>query len=225
MRRPRGKGSKTVTMKSLNKAVSNLILKKAEPKHKNADFGKSELYHNLMSVTKLNDVSTMPVQGTGDSQRVGDNINLGAFYIRMLCGQKIDRPNVTWRFIVAKLPKGTPVSYSTIFDNITGNVLLDSINKDKVKVLKSLVLKKYGLSPTAFSGSGANLTWNAKETTFPVKLWVPYRKLYKFMADAGTEHTDDDIYLLTFVYDAYGSLVTDNIAYAQITSTIYYKDP
>lgn len=209
-------------MKSLTKAVNSIVLKKAESKHKHSDFGKTEIYHNQMTIQKLNDTSTMPSQGTGDSQRIGDQINVGAFYIRLLCGQKYDRPNVTWHFYIMKAPKGSPVSYATFFDNVTGNVLLDSPNKDKVQVLKSLKYKKFLGNTSILDPGGPHLN---REITFPIKLWQPYRRILKFQADGGLEHTDGDIYLITFAYDAYGTLVTDNIAYTQMTSTIYYKDP
>lgn len=206
-------------MKNLTKAVNKIVLKKAESKHRHSDFGKTELYHNSMSVKKLNDPTTMPTQGTGDNQRIGDSINLGAFYIRMLCGQKLDRHNVTWKFYVLKVPKDAAVSYATFFDAVTANVLLDSPNKDKVKVLYAKTIKKI-ISPDLSGVGGAD-----KELTFPHTIWLPYRKLLKFQADAGIVHNDSDIYLVTFVYDSYGTLTTDNIAYHQMTSTMYYKDP
>lgn len=216
----RGRKAKPLyNMKSLTKAVSRVVLKKAESKHKHSDFGKTELYHNTMSVLKINDTSTMPTQGTSDSQRVGDNINLGAFYLRLLCGQKLDRHNVNWKFYILKVPKDASVSYTTFFDSVTGNSMLDSPNKDKVKVLYAKTIKKL-ISPDLSGVGGAD-----KELTFTHKIWLPYRRLLKFQADAGTVHDDGDIYLVTFVYDAYGSLFTDNIAYHQMTSTIYYKDP
>lgn len=216
------KKASPATYTGVKKLVNQMIMKKSESKHKNSDFGKNELNHNSMSVLKINDTSTMPTQGTGDGQRIGDQINMGAFFIRMLCGQKKDRPNVTWKFYVIKVPKGTPVSYSTFFDATTNNVLLDSPNKDKVQVLKALTYKRYLGTTSILDPGGPHVT---REVTFPIKLWVPYKRLLRFQADGGVEHTDGDIYLLTFVYDAYGTLVTDNIGYNQVTSTLYYKDP
>lgn len=32
-------------------------------------------------------------------------------------------------------------------------------------------------------------------------------------------------YMYIFAYDAFGTLLTDNIAYAQTYTTLYYKDP
>lgn len=206
-------------MKSLTRAVSKVVLKKAESKHKHSDFGKTELYHNQMSSLKINDTSTMPTQGVADSQRVGDKINVGGFYIRMLCGQKLDRHNVNWKFYILKVPKDTAVSYATFFDSITGNVLLDSPNKDKVKVLYAKNIKKL-ISPDLSGVGGAD-----KELTFTHRIWLPYKRLLSFQSDGATVHTDGDLYLVSFVYDAYGSLTSDNIAYIQMTSTIYYKDP
>lgn len=214
------KNSRPVTTTALKKIVSKMIYKKAESKHRHADFGKIELYHNLMTIQKINDTSCMPSQGTGDLQRIGDQINVSGFYIRILCGQKNDRPNVTWRFLIVKVPKDTSASYNTFFDNVTGNVLLDSVNKDKVQVLKSFTYKKYLGNQSLVMGTPHVL----REITFPIKLWVPYKRTYKFQTDSSITHTDGDIYLLSFAYDAYGTLTTDNIAYIQTTTTMYYKD-
>lgn len=218
------KKSAPATLTGVKKLVNKMILKKAESKFKHADFGKIELYHNNMSVSQINEhASCMPTQGTGDSQRVGDNINVGGFYIRMLCGQKADRPNCVWKFYVLKVPKGTAVSYSTFFDAITNNVLLDTPNKDKVSVLKTLTMKP--AKSTMFLANYGSSSGNNKEFTFPVKIWLPYRRVYKFQSDGGTPHNDGDLYLIKLVYDAYGTLTTDNIAYVQLISTVYYKDP
>lgn len=208
-----------ITYTGVKKLIDNRILRKAETKNYYYNFGKTELYHNTVFFQILNDYGQMPSQGTGDTQRIGDNVNIQSMYLRILCGQKKDRPNVTWRFFVVKVPKASTMSYATIFLNVTGNALLDTINRDKCKVLKSFTLKPNMTAPTIVDAT------TTKEFTFPVKFYVPYKKLYRFQTDGGLTHNDDDIYFMCVCYDAYGSLVTDNICYIQLTNTIYFKDP
>lgn len=215
------KNTRPSSYSTVKKIVSKMIMKKAENKFRHVDLGQAQMYHNTLLSIKINDTNAMPSQGTSDNQRIGDTINVGAFYIRILCGQKSDRPNVTWRFTVIKIPKAAVVSYGTFFDNVTGNCLLDSINKDKCKVLKSFTYKKYLGNTSLVLGS----PHVQREITFPIKLWVPYKRVYRFQDDAGTQHGDGDIYVLIQAYDAQGTLTTDNIAYAVTTSTMYYKDP
>ena len=215
----RTRKSTTVNEKSIKRVVSKMIMKKAEPKHKNIDHGKTELYHNSIGTLHLNKDAAMPSQGTADNQRVGDRINAGGFMIRMLCGQKNDRPNCTWKFWVIKTPKGSALGYANLFENITSNTMIDPINKDNCTILKQITIKK-SLNLLGHS------SWDeARECTFPIKMWIPYRKLTKFLTAASTNHSDGDIHLLYVCYDAFGTLQTDNIAYVDVSSTIYYKDP
>lgn len=218
------KKSAPVTMSGVKKLIKNQILKTAESKFVNVTFGKTELYHNTLHGALINDTTCMPSQGLGDGYRIGDEIQVGGFYLRMLCGQKYDRPNCTWKHFVIKVPKGASVTYATIFDNTIGNVLLDNVNKDKAQVLYQKVSKPRTGSLLVDNGD-SNYALQSKEFTFPLKIWIPYRKIYKFQADAGTAHTDGDIYLITLVYDAYGTLQSDNLAYQQLTTTMYFKDP
>jgi len=215
----RVKRSATINNSNLQKVVSKMIMRKVEPKHKNFDHGKTESYHNLINTVHLNKDACMPSQGTQDQQRVGDRINVGAFMVRMLCGQKADRPNITWKFWVVRIPRSESVGYSSLFENLSGNAMLDPINKDYCKVLKTLTIN------SKYSVGSQNSTTYSDEYTFPVKLYIPYKKLIKFNSNASTDHNDHDIYLVWHTFDAFGTLTTDNIAYGDITSTIYYKDP
>lgn len=211
-----------ITNAGVKKLITGMIFKKAEPKQVDLSFGKTELYHNTFNSFLINQPNTMPGNGGNDSQRIGDQINVSGFYLRLLCGQKATRPNCTWKFFIIQVPKGGSVAYNTVFDNVSGNVLLDNINKDKVKVLKQFTLKKAVPQTNLHVDDVLHYT---REMTFPVKIWIPHKKLYKFDINNGTTHNNNDIYLITMVYDAYGTLTTDNIAYQQLVSTMYYKDP
>ena len=135
----------------------------------------------------------------------------------MLVGQKVDRPNITFKYWVVKVPKGSSYAYGTFFKNNTGNVLLDDINEDYAKTITSGVWKPY---------KGDLSSTNTKEFTFTKKLWIPYKKLLKFgPGDGVITHNDDDIYFMLAPYDAYGTLQTDNIAYVSMFSEVYYRDP
>lgn len=191
-------------------------MKKAEPKHKNYSFGITQLYHNVFASFQLNNGSALPAQGDGDDQRIGDQINVSGMWVRGILGQKADRPNVTFKYYVMSVPKGSAYNYNNWFENVISNLLLDSPNKDFVKVLTSGTMKPH-------DGSMDNAT---DEYVYPWKIWIPYRKLVKFGPGNGvTTQNDNDIYLLLGCFDAYGTLITDNIAYSQLALTTYYKDP
>lgn len=208
-----------VARRRLVRTIKAVTKRVAEPKQFNINMGKSELEHNTLKTFQLNkgDATAMPGQGVQENQRVGDQIYVKGWSLRMLLGQKADRPNVTFRYWVMSVPKGSAYSYATFFQAVTNNVLLDHANTDFVKVIQSGVWRP---NEAGLAGTGGD------EYTFVKKLWVPYKKLYKFgPADAALTHNDNDIWFLIAPYDAYGSIGTDNIAYIQILTTLYYCDP
>lgn len=209
-----------MSSKSVAKIAKRVIMSTAESKvfHKNA--GKIELNHNNVASYNLVQASTLPSQGDGDMERIGDEINTTGFKIRLLIGQKNDRPNVNFKVWVVTAPKGVGYSYANFFRNVTGNVLLDSINTDYCTVLYSDTFKPYDGALTAPGGV-------VREMTFTKQIWVPYKRVMKFgPADGATTMTNfPEIYFLIAPYDAYGTLGSDNIAYYQAMFSLHYKDP
>jgi len=213
MRRP-SKYS-TARMQTL---IRRTVLRVAEPKSVRHAAAKVELYHNSMSyVLHLNDSDGMPTQGTADTMRVGDEIMVSSFKVRSLIGQKTDRPNVTFVWYLIEAPKGLSPTYANLFHVVTGNVLLDEPNTDSCKVLKRGKMRP---NEAGLAGTGGD------EYTFS-KVWhFTYKRKYKFgPANATTAHNQPELYLIIMAYDAYGSLVTDNIAYIQSLKETFYKDP
>lgn len=211
---PRKRRALTAKMYQVAKRV---VMKRAEPKSKIQLGGKTEVYHNTVYQWLLNDYTNMPVMGAAQNQRVGDQINISGWKLRMVLGQKSTRANVTWKFWIVKVPKGSTYNYNDWFRNIVSNVLLDPINTDYVKVLKSWTWKPY----TGYIHGGT-----AAEITYPYMSWIPYRKQLKFgPSDNSTSHNDDDVYLMGAAYDAWGTLLTDNIGYVGLSTVMHYRDP
>jgi hypothetical protein len=200
-------------------------MKKLEPKEHRVAYDKREMFHNsfynptlsIGMVQQLNAAVNMPAQGVKDNERVGDQINVSRWTLKLLIGQKSDRPNVTFRYLVVSVPKGSPITYGNWFIATTSNVLLDDPNRDFVKVIKSGIWRP---NEAGLSGSGGD------EYTFTKQLYVPYKKTVKFGPDdAARTHNDNDVYFILMAYDAFGSIQSDNIAYAQMASCLHYKDP
>lgn len=214
------------TRRRLVSLIKRTVLRKVETKEKFVDCGKTEIYHNCFYsgtpintgfVWPMNASTVMPTQGVTDSQRVGDEIDMTSFTIKLLLGQKADRPNVNWRYLVVSVPKGSPITYANWFSNVTNNVLLDDPNRDFVKILKQGVWRP---NEAGLVGGAAD------EYTFAKRLYVPYKKHLKFGPGSGAiTHNDDDLYFVLMAYDAFGSLITDNIGYVQASTTMFYRDP
>lgn len=215
------------TRKKLVKLIKKVAIKTSEPKHVSFDHGKVELYHNSGSITGRTlpvpreplVASCMPAVGTLDIQRVGDQIYSSGLALHFLFGQKQDRMNVTFRIVVLRVtPDEKPASLNDLIENTTGNILLDAVNTDRGKVVYQKFIKK-NISPQLEAAG------QQRELTFPHKVWIPYRRLIKFPGNAGTSFAGDKIYVYVFAYDAYGTLIEDNIAYYQMWSKFYYRDP
>jgi hypothetical protein len=208
------------------KRVKRVVMKTSEIKKAPVTWSKIELNHNSMpysSLLHLNQNALMSAVGAGQAQRIGDRINTIGWRIRMLIGQKGDRPNVNFRWVCFSVPKGNigPVTgaglpYASIFETVTNNTMLDEVNKDICRVLGQGWMRP--------NQAGLTATGN-DEFTFTKRLYISHKKLYKFgPADGALSHNQHDVFFTVLAYDAFGSLTTDNIAYYQTFSEIHYKD-
>jgi len=175
------------------------------------------IYHQGPILENIFRTSAMPVQGITDYQRIGDRMNITKIEFRWVLGQATDRPNVNWRWWVIKVPKGTVYTYGAFFNNITGNVMLDDVNKDCCTILKQ---GKFQISRGSINVNGTD------ELTTTKKISIPFKKAVKFgPGDAATTTNLDDYYFMWAAYDAYGTLTTDKLGYYLGVQTIYYRDP
>lgn len=210
------------SMTQTKKLIKNIVLKTSESKYKSMSIGKVELYHNVLNNLSKSFVDTFPAQGDTDASRDGDEIYIQGWKLRLMFGQKADRPNVTFRCFVVKYQNqlsGLATTYGNFFHNITGNGLLDPVQYKRFNILKSFIIKS--------SGTSMEVGETAKEYVKTKSLWVPLKRKLKFADDTSTTavNINQDISLIVLAYDAYGSLITDNIGYVQGSVTLYYKDP
>jgi len=229
------KARKTYRKKSAPKSNTKLValikktvLKTAETKNVPNDGGKIELYHNsgspasgriLPTPYALDGPNQQPAQGISDVQRIGDKIVMRGIKVRLLLGQKLDRMNVTFKILVVRVNSDqVPTTVSDLFDNQTGNIMLDSVNTDRVKVVYHKTIKK-NISPQL------DVVGGAKELTHFHKFYIRAQRNISYSANTGKDFSGAKHYLYVFSYDAYGTLVQDNLAYVQLYSNLYYKDP
>lgn len=198
----------------LTTLIRRVVSRTAESKVVDRAVPKTEMYHNSSHYFIVNDTSGYPIQGTAGTQRIGDEIYVKGFKVRLLFGQKSDRPNVSFRIVIGHANKAWTWNYSSFMRNVTGNVLLDPPNPDVFKVIKT-----YTLRPNE---AGLNATGN-DEYTFTHSAWIPYNKKIRF--PVGNQDADgDNLFFVIFPYDAYGTLTSDNIAYYQAACSCHYKD-
>jgi len=219
--------NRLASRRNISKIARQVVLSTAESKNKTGNHGKTEVYHNsLATLAHLNlpSATFMPQQGDGDDGRAGDSIIMRGFKVRCLFGQKANRPNLTWRVLIVAQRLGTGfLTYNMLFENKIGNGLLDQVNKDRVTVLMQKYMKPAipMSSHTVMPGAEEY----GQEYTFSRRFWIPRKKIYKFETDGGSQHNDRDIVMYCIPYDAFGTLVTDNVGYVQTWVDVCYKDP
>lgn len=195
-------------------------MKNSETKIKDLNVGKVEMYHNVPQLLELNQSGALPSRGTGIADRIGDSVRKVGTRHSMLIGGKADRTNVSYRLTYITYPRDATYSYSSFFINKTGNALLDRMNTDLVKIIKTIYIKPQ--KSTLFAG---NLTDQGKrEYTIAKKVWLPSKSILKFPDGTTSEASNRKFGVLITAYDAYGTLETDNIAYMEHLITNYFKD-
>ena len=118
-RRKRPYRRKSFLSRNVSRIARQVVLRAAESKSKTIAHGKTELYHNNMSLNlHLNTASHMPAQGDGSNGRNGDSIISKGYKIRMAITNKGDRPNVTYRLLVFAARAGITNTYGNVFENI-----------------------------------------------------------------------------------------------------------
>lgn len=221
------KQQKSGFVRNVTRIATRVLNKKTETKYVHYSTGSVTLNQNTFDVFHLNSTNLMPARGDGDQDRDGDQIFTGSYYIRGLFKQNINRPNVTYRFVVCEAPADYTYTYSSAFHNVTNNVLLDVINKNQLKVLYTKTWKPVRSGFFAGTGLSTNDPGSASsggaEMTFPLKIFQKYKRKVTF--PTGTkDHTGRKLLLLVGCFDNF--LTTDNTALGTFTLNIshYYKD-
>jgi len=88
-------------------------------------------YQTLLATTQ----GITDPQSTNTLCRIGDQINLKSISIRMMLELNERYSDVSFRILVIKSAKGDTVDTNTVFCNLSGNKMLDRINKERYTIL------------------------------------------------------------------------------------------
>lgn len=184
----------------------------------------SQLYHNKpVYVAKflgdiqqgVQDGDTNTTGGTGiKTIRVGDQIRLKNVNVRFWLSNKLDRPNCIYKLILFWYPIGIPPSDALIYKTQT-NKLLDRYNTDNIKIIDQVIVK---------STNNYAVDANNHEHSYLATLNKSYKNKKIQYDNNGQQPKGWDIGMAVVVYDAYGTLQTDNIASFAYQSLITFQD-
>lgn len=178
-------------------AVSKQTQKYIETKRSNVNSTDNiTIAHNSFVYCDSNVLITTP--GTSDpntgnqSNRIGDEINLKGVAMKFMLENNHRFSDVTFRILVVRSAKGDVPTSATLFNGLSGNKMMDTINTERYSIVHSKYVKvKQGNSGSdgtlaaSYVGSGlfdgdAGLTQSA--STRIVQFYIPG---YKFVGKKG----------------------------------------
>lgn len=238
------------------RAVSKYINKHAETKVSNqSPTDGQEIFHNNFITLSSTLLATSqgvedPVIGTSNN-RIGDEITLRGLSIRTMLEINERYSDVTFRIFVVKSAKGDTPTRATLFNGLSGNKMLDTINKERYTILASKIIKLKQAPQTVTSTTGttsevsllgnnagieypANADWRAtlSRATKIVKMWIPGYKLANSKNSImryehqSTQPKFYDYHLLCYAYSNY-TTAQDVWYVARMNDTViqlYFKD-
>lgn len=186
----------------VRRAVAKSINKNIETKtacYSTTD-GNQLSHNNFISMT-TNILAT--TQGTNDpitsnqNCRIGDIINLKGVSIKFMVELNERYSDATFRLLVIKASKGDTPTRATLYNGLSGNKMLDTINTERYTILfqKYFKLKAPNMVPTSTTGTTAEVSdgiTNAgieytqtanmaalSRATRIVKVWIPGKRFVK----------------------------------------------
>lgn len=210
--------------KSMLAMARSAVLKSCETKYVSSGSENVQLYHNGGGAFSWVSLSNLLATTQGNTQitRVGDEVYPVGLSMRLWLSNKSDRPNVSYRvYIVAVPPDQTSTSPTGFFKGVSGNKMVDYIDTDRYNVLYHKIL-----GPLSGDYSLESAATN-KEHSRLLKIWLPIKGKVVYNIDGGNlpKYQKHILSFGVIAYDAFGSIVTDNIASYAVAYRFYFKDP
>ncbi len=204
--------------RSVRKLARGQVMKLAETKTVGKQQENVQLFHNKpLYIANL--LATQ--QGTEDpndlanaNARVGDSIRLTNCNIKFWLSNKLDRPNCMYRLIMFWYDTPTALADAVVFFTQT-NKMLDRPNNESI----SIIDQKYIFSGPMYL-NGTEKFERSQLATLKGN-WKGRRVTYD---EGGSLPKKRSIGVCVAVYDAYGTLQTDNIASLAFNYNINFKD-
>lgn len=236
-----GKYSRRAGARSFQSRVNRVLMKKTETKFFDIGVQDNQLYHNLGWGTALippTVVTSIPtwfnpwiniLQGSSRFNRIGDDILPRGMKVNLFLANKDDRPNTSYRIIVARIPKlYNGVITTASFDpfqapnqGLCGNTHM--LLPDHDKGVKFLYDRIHYMRTQQWTGGNAG--WNSKELTKTVRLWIRRKKTNKIKYDTtSTMIVNNPVAIYVLPYEQYSTLTTDRVASLTGFMRMYYKD-
>jgi len=219
-------------------------------------FDGTQIPHNNFVTLSGNLLATK--NGTQDNSdglgnRIGDKINLKGVSIKFMCELNERYSDVTFRMMVVRSAKDDPPTRFTMFNGVSGNKMIDTLNRERYTFLFTKTFKIKSNAPTAamdgttsnndeitLAGVGGSGIYNANGSANPaassrytkiIKTWIPGTKfsrsgVIQYEADGSQQVKFFDYHLVLYAYSNY-STNQDVWNVARLNDAViqmYYKD-
>ena len=219
-RKRKNKGLTKTQARSVKKIAKSVAMSIPEKKVFGFQEENIQLYHNKPDYTQS---FLSCKQGTADDNsltanrlvRVGDEFYLRNVNIRLWLSNKLDRPNCMYKVYLFWYEAGVTLTDAIVYFTQT-NKMLDRINDERITLLDQ---KTIFSGPMYFNGTEK---FEHSYLATLNKSWKSHKIVYD---EGGTTPKKRDIGLCVAVYDAYGTLQTDNIASYAYNARITIQDP
>lgn len=245
-----GKQVAAPAAKTIQAAIRRALAQNIETKksnYSNTDY--IQIAHN--SAVNIDNELLRTTQGVADPEgnqntlnRIGDQITLKGVAIRMMIELNNRYSDVTYRILVVKSSKGDTPTNATLFNGVSGNRMLDTLNRERY----TICFEKWGkiTSRNMNMGTGGTVvatgagnyyaTDNAQgnyqsRATKIIKFWLPYSKLQRspnviYENNLGqVKQTDYNVLIYAYSnYDTSELLGFNVLAVNDYVKVMYYKD-
>lgn len=222
----RKKGGKKAKRGAVRTQVLSVIKSMSENKFKALSAENLQLFHNT-------GLSTGPVvygnllrtdSGSNQNQRVGDSVWGEYLQMRLWLSNKSDRTNVMYRILIVATPPDqvNNLNPTGFWKGICGNKIIDYVNSDIYRVVYEHIID------VEAGDTSQEPSANLREISSYHKFNIPLNRKITYQTDtSGTvvEKDQRDCLVMCIIpYDAFGTLVTDNIASYAASGIFVYKD-
>lgn len=209
--------------KKIAKIAKTVALRTQETKHAIHSLVDREVYHNNSYLMSSNLVQTS--QGVNDAgHRLGDEITLRGIKLFLKFEDKWDRPNTTFRVVVAKARSGV-IGLQMPTVGIMGIPCVDPVDTEQVMKVLCNRTYRFGDKDTLIDTGNEGVGAVSRATTHFRQIWIPLMNAkYKYLNQNSTQGTAYNIAMWLAAYDHSSQLITDNIGKVTVAWELFFKD-
>jgi len=234
---------KWTTLKAMVQSTVNKNLETKTSNYSSTDG--IEIFHNnfiTLDNAPLTTGNGITDAMTGQNNRIGDKISLRGVSIKFMLELNERFSDVTFRCMFVKCAKGDAPTRANLFTGLSGNKMIDTLNKERYTVLAQKYVKLKAPNagsngapenfidpPGSYGAVAATPAWLSRATRI-VKMWIPGKKIVRGgilqYENQSAQPKFFDYHMLVYAYSNYST--SQDLVYVgrlnDYVRQIYFKD-